>query len=135
IALPLAWLTVRTDLPGRRLWSGLTALPLVIPSYVGGYVLIAALGPRGALQGRLAVFFGIERRTEIYGFFGASLPLTLRSCPYVPVAVRRAVARLGPALEPAARSLGLGPWESFRRVTVPLLRPALLAGSLLVAIY
>lgn len=135
IALPLAWLTVRTDLPGRRLWSVLTALPLVIPSYVGGYVLIAALGPRGALQGLLEVIFGIERLPEIYGFFGAWLTLTLLSYPYVLLAVRSAMARLDPALEEAARSLGLGPWESFRRVTVPLLRPALLAGSLLVALY
>src|SRR3972149_11086006 len=37
ISLPLAWLTVRTDLPWRRLWTGLTSLPLVIPSYVGGF--------------------------------------------------------------------------------------------------
>src|SRR5690606_32615024 len=50
IALPLAWLTSRTDLPGRRVWATLAALPLVIPSYVGAYLIIAALGPNGMLQ-------------------------------------------------------------------------------------
>ena len=48
IALPLAWLTVRTDLPGPRLWSVLTALPLVFPSYIGGYAFVAMMGPSGS---------------------------------------------------------------------------------------
>ena len=47
ISLPLAWLTTRTDLPFRRIWSVLFVLPLAIPSYVGGFTFIAALGPRG----------------------------------------------------------------------------------------
>ena len=50
IALPLAWLTVRTDLPLRRVWSVVTVLPLVIPSFVGAFLFISALGPRGLLQ-------------------------------------------------------------------------------------
>jgi iron(III) transport system permease protein len=45
LGVPLAWLTVRTDLPGRRLWGVVAALPLVIPSYVGAFALLAALGP------------------------------------------------------------------------------------------
>ncbi len=61
LSLPLAWLTTRTDLPFRRMWSVLTVLPLVIPSYVAGFVVIAALGPRGMLQQLLAVPFGLER--------------------------------------------------------------------------
>ena len=50
IAVPLAWLVVRSDLPLRRLWTGLLVVPLAVPSYVGGFVLIGALGPRGMLQ-------------------------------------------------------------------------------------
>ena len=57
LALPIGWLTVRTDLPGRRLWAVLCTLPLVIPSYVGAYLLVAALGPNGMLQDAL----GVER--------------------------------------------------------------------------
>lgn len=47
IAVPVAWLTVRTDLPLRRFWVVATALPLAIPTYVGGYAFIGAVGPRG----------------------------------------------------------------------------------------
>ncbi len=50
IAVPLAWLTGRSDLPGRRMWAVLAALPLVIPSYVGGLVLVSMFGPKGFLQ-------------------------------------------------------------------------------------
>ena len=60
VAVPLAWLTARTDLPGRQAWAVLVALPLVIPSYVGGFVLVSALGPRGMLQGALEPL-GVER--------------------------------------------------------------------------
>ena len=54
IAVPIAWLTVRSDLPGRRAWATLATLPLVIPSYIGAYLFVSALGPRGALQDLLA---------------------------------------------------------------------------------
>ena len=61
VAVPLAWLTARTDLPGRAVWSSLAALPLVVPSYVGALTLIAAVGPRGLLQEGLEGLFGVER--------------------------------------------------------------------------
>ncbi|MGH2427564.1 MAG: ABC transporter permease [Candidatus Limnocylindria bacterium] len=134
IAVPLAWLTVRTDLPGRRAWSVLTVLPLVIPSYVGGYAFVAALGPRGALQSLLEPL-GVERLPELYGFGGAALALTLFSFPYVLLGARGALQRLDPAYEEAARSLGRGAWRTFWTVTLPQLRPAIAAGCLLVALY
>jgi iron(III) transport system permease protein len=134
IAVPLAWLTARTDLPGRRAWAVLAALPLVIPSYVGGFVLVSALGPRGMLQGALEPL-GVERLPEIYGFPGAALALTLFSYPYVFLTVRAALRGMDPALEEAARSLGSGAWETFFRVTLPQSRPAIVAGALLVALY
>ncbi len=135
IAVPLAWLTVRTDLPFRRLWAVLTALPLVIPSYVGAYLVVAALGPRGMVQQWLEELVGISRLPDIYGFPGALLVLTMLSYPYTLLIVRAALLRLDPALEEASRSLGYGPWTTFWRVTLPQLRPALAAGSLLVALY
>ncbi|MFQ5860470.1 MAG: ABC transporter permease [Dehalococcoidia bacterium] len=135
IAVPLAWLTVRADLPLRRLWAVLTALPLVIPSYVAGFLVVVALGPRGMLQQLLAGPLGVERLPEIYGFPGAMLTLTLLSYPYVLLTVRAALWRLDPSLEEASRGLGYGAWTTFRRVTLPLLRPAIAAGALLVALY
>ena len=134
VAVPLAWLTARTDLPGRRAWAVLAALPLVIPSYVGGFVLVAALGPRGILQGALEPL-GVERLPEIYGFPGAALALTLFSYPYVFLTVRGALKGMDPALEEVARGLGSGTWPTFFRVTLPQLRPAIVAGGLLVALY
>ena len=135
IALPLAWLTVRTDLPGRRIWSVVVSLPLVIPSYVGGFVIIAALGPRGILQQALAEPFGIQRLPEIYGFPGAALALILFTFPYVLLSVQAGLQMLDPALEETSRSLGLSSWRTFRRVTLPQLRPSISAGGLLVALY
>jgi iron(III) transport system permease protein len=134
IAVPLAWLTARTDLPGRRIWAVLAALPLVIPSYVGGFVIVSTLGPRGMLQGALEPL-GVERLPEIYGFPGAALALTLFSYPYVFLTVKSALRGMDPALEEAARSLGDGAWIAFFRVTLPQMRPAIVAGSLLVALY
>jgi iron(III) transport system permease protein len=134
VAVPLAWLTVRTDLPGRRGWAVLATLPLVIPSYVGGFVLVSALGPRGMLQGALEPL-GVERLPEIYGFPGAALALTLFSYPYIFLTVRSALRGMDPALEEAARSLGTGAWTTFFRVTLPQMRPAMVAGALLVALY
>jgi iron(III) transport system permease protein len=135
IGVPLAWLTVRTDLPLRRLWAVLTPLPLVIPSYVGAYLFASALGPRGLAQQWLAAPLGITRLPEIYGFPGALFTLTLLSYPYILLGARAALQRMDPALEEASRSLGHTAWGTFRRVTLPHLRPALGAGGLLVALY
>ncbi|MER3485172.1 MAG: hypothetical protein C4345_03535 [Chloroflexota bacterium] len=94
IAVPMAWLTTRSDLPGRRFWATIAPLPLVIPSYVGALTIVAALGPRGFLQSALERPFGIERLPEIYGFWGAWLTLTVFTYPYVLLSVRaRSIAR------------------------------------------
>ena len=135
IALPLAWLTVRTDLPFRRLWAVLTPLPLVVPSYVAGFIVVVALGPKGMLQQALAGPFGIERLPDIHGFAGALLTLTFLSYPYVLITLRAGLFRIDPALEESARGLGLGPWGVFFRIICPLLRPAISAGGLLVGLY
>lgn len=135
IALPLAWLTTRTDLPFRRGWALLTALPLVIPSYIGAYLFVSAMGPRGLVQGWLELWFGIERIPSLYGFPGALYVLTVLTYPYILLNLRAALAGMDPTLEEAARSLGHTPWQTFWRVTLPQLRPALRAGSLLVILY
>lgn len=131
IALPIGWLTVRTDLPGRRVWSVLCTLPLVIPSYVGAYLFVAALGPNGMLQDAL----GVERLPSIYGFGGAWLVLSLFTYPLVLLPLRGALRRIDPQLEDAARAMGRGPLAVFRTVVMPQLWPVLAAGGLLVALY
>lgn len=135
LALPLAWLTVRSDLPGRRTWAVLTVLPFVVPSYIGAYLFVAAFGPRGLLQQALADPLGIERLPSIYGFGGAFVVLTLFTYPLVLLPARAALRRLDPALEEAARGMGAGAWRIARTVILPQLVPAIGAGALLVALY
>ena len=134
LALPFAWLTERTDLPGWRIWTVLAMMPLVIPSYVGGFSLIAMFGPRGALQELLSPL-GVDRLPSIYGFTGALWVLTLFTYPYIFMSIRAALHRFDPAVEEAARSLGYNGWQTFLKVTLPNLRPAITAGGLLVALY
>ncbi|MXY45504.1 MAG: iron ABC transporter permease [Chloroflexi bacterium] len=135
IAVPFAWLTTRTDLPFRRVWTVLAALPLVIPSFVGAFLYISALGPKGLLQSGLEVLFGVERLPDLYGLVGATAVLTLLSYPYLFLTVRGSIANLDPATEEASRGLGHGAWNTFYRITLPQLRPSIAAGSLLVALY
>ena len=134
IAVPIVWLTERTDLAGVRWWRTLCVAPLAVPSYVGSLAIIAALGPNGALQGLLAPL-GVESIPELYGFWGAWLALTLFTFPYIVLVLRAGMRDMDPALDEAARSLGEGSWGAFRRVALPQLRVPLAAGALLVALY
>ena len=130
IALPVAFLTLRTNVPGRHIWFVLCSLPLVIPTYVGAFVMISAFATGGLLSSWLAISF-----PSIYGFGGTMLVLTLFSYPYMLLALRAGLRGLDPSLEEASRSLGHSAWGTFFRVSLPHLRPAIAAGSLLVALY
>jgi len=125
LAVTLAWLTTRTDLPGRRVWALLTVLPFVIPSYIVAYLFVSAVGPSGV----------IVQANWIHGFGGAWLVLTLFTYPLVLLPVRAAMRRLDPSLEEAARGMGRSPLAVFRTVTLPQLTPAIGAGALLAALY
>ncbi|MEX2275261.1 MAG: iron ABC transporter permease [Actinomycetota bacterium] len=135
IGVTAAWLVMRTDLPRRRFWAVAFALPLVFPSYVGAFALLSALGPRGLLQQLVETPFGTDRLPDISGFPGAFLALTLFTYPYVFLTVAAGIRGLDPALEEAARTLGQSRWRVFLRVTLPMLRPSIVAGGLLVALY
>ena len=128
IAVPFAWLTVKSDLPFRRAWTVLAALPLVIPSFVGAFLYISVLGPKGLLQSALEGVFGVERLPDMYGLVGATAVLTLLSYPYLFLTVRGSIANLDTATEEAARSLGHSAWSTFFRVTLPQLKPSIAAG-------
>ncbi len=134
IGVPIAWLTTRTDLPGRRAWAVLTAVPLAIPSYVVGFAFLGFFGPLGTLQGLLAPF-GIQRLPSLGGLVGAVVVLTLVSYPYVSLATRAALLRVDPAVEESARLLGDRQLTVFRRITLPVLVPAIGAGTLLAVLY
>jgi iron(III) transport system permease protein len=130
IGVSAAWITFRIDLRGRRLWTVLVTLPLVIPSYVIALTLISFFGTGGLFADLTGV--GLP---AVSGFWGAWLALTLSTYPYVFLITRTALRRVDPAYEEAARGLGASAWRAFRTVVLPQLRPSIAAGSLLVALY
>ncbi len=134
IAIPAAWLTMRTDLVARRFWTVTLTVPLVIPSYVGAFALIGAIGPKGIVQQWLEPL-GVDRLPSIYGFWGAWLAITLFAYPFVFLSVRSGFKGLDPALEEASRLLGRSALHTFLRITLPQLLPSLSGGVLLVALY
>ena len=136
IGVSMAWLTERSDLPGRKIFRWLFALPLAIPAYIGGIVHLALLRPRGGLLPQLlADVFGQPIATPSpLGFWGAAFILTLFTFPYVYLLSGAAFRSLHASLEEAARTLGYRPWQALVYVTLPALRPGLMAGALLVAL-
>jgi len=134
IAVPLAFLTVRTDLPYRRFWTVVVALPLAIPSYLGAFAFVAIFRPQGQLQSILAPL-GVESLPSIYGLHGATVVIALYTYPYIYITTRAALKTFDKSLIDAARTLNHGRWSTFKRITLPQIRPAIIAGSLLVALY
>lgn len=134
LGVPLAVLTVQTDLPFRRFWTIASALPLVVPSYIGAFSYVSAFGPRGELADLLAPL-GVERIPSIYGFHGAALVLILYTYPYVFLTTRAALLSFDATLVEAARTLNHTRWQAFRRITLPQITPGITAGALLVALY
>jgi len=129
-AVPLAWLTTRTALPGRRLLTLLGVLPLAVPGYVMAYALLATTGEYGTLAQGL----GIEV-PRLSGYSGAVIALSLSTFPYLFLNLRTAFLGLDPALEESAQALGQNRWQVFVRIVLPQLRPAFLAGGLLIGLH
>jgi iron(III) transport system permease protein len=130
----LAWLVARTDLPGRRVARLLLPLPLVMPSFIAAFALLAAFAPGGLLAGLLAPL-GVQRLPAFEGFWGALYVLTLFTYPYVYLPVAARLGQLPASLEESARLLGRGPAGAFRTVVLPQAAPAVWAGTLLVFLY
>lgn len=129
-----AWLTTRTDLAGRRIWSALVTIPLVIPSYVGALAMLGTSGNGGLITQALRGV-GLPGLPVFSGFWAAWGALTLWNFTYVHLLAVPALRRMDPALEEAARGLGSSRLKTVVTVVLPQLRPALLSGSLLVGLY
>ncbi len=130
----LAWLTIRTDLPSRRVLKLVLPLPLVFPTFVGAAAFIRTLNP-GGIANNLLENIGIDRTLELHGLFGAWLVLTLFTYPYVYLPVAARLKNLPSSLEESARLLGDSSWATFRKVILPQVASSLFAGSLLVFLY
>jgi iron(III) transport system permease protein len=133
LGVPLAVLTVQTNLPFRRFWTVVAALPLVVPSYIGAFAYVSAFGPSGALADLLAPL-GISIPT-VYGLGGTALVLTLFTYPYVFLTTRASLLSFDSTQLEAARTLNHSYPEAFRRVILPQIAPGVTAGALLVALY
>ena len=116
LATALAWLTERSDLPGARWWSWLAVAPLAVPAFVHSY-------------GWISLFPGF------YGLRAAVVVSVLAYFPFLYLPISAALRRLDPAIEDTAASLGLGPWQVFRRVVLPQLRLPVWGGALLVGLH
>ena len=130
IGVSTAWLINRSDLPGRNTLEWLLALPLVVPPYVGAVSYIIVFGPRGLMRGLLG-----EIPINIYSFSGVALLLTLFTYPYVYLVAGAALKRFSHNYEEAGRIAGLSYFQVFLKIVLPLLRPAMGAGAILVALY
>lgn len=129
-----AWLVARTDVPAPRVWRIVLPLPLVIPSFIGAFVLLAAFAPGGLLQAVLRPL-GVTGVGQVRGFTGSFLVLTVFTYPYVYLPAQARFRQLPPSLEESARLLGRRPIVAFFAVVLPQARAAILAGSLLVFLY
>lgn len=116
VAVGMAWLTERTDIPGARLWAWLAITPLAVPAFVHSYAWVSLVPSMRGLSG--GVFVAV---LAYYPFL------------YLPVAA--ALRRLDPAVEDAAASLGLAPVAVFFRVVLPQLRLAICGGALLIGLH
>ncbi len=126
--LPLAWVLARTRLPGRNLVRALAILPMVLPPVVGGVALLLAFGRDGLLGRPLYDLFGIQLT---FSTAGAVLAETFVAMPFLVVTVEAALRSMDVRYEEAAASLGAGRWTVFRRVTLPMIAPSVVAGAAL----
>jgi len=130
-----AWLVTMTRFPGVRLFEIALALPFAFPAYVLAYAYTDFLDHPGAVQTALRAVTGWGPRDywfpEIRSLGGAAIMLILVLYPYVYLLARAAFLQQSATANLAARALGQGPWAAFRRVSLPMARPAIAGGVLL----
>lgn len=127
LGVPLAWVLARSSFPGRSAVRAVAVLPMVLPPVVGGVALLLAFGRRG-VTGPVLEAAGVRIPFTAAAVVMAQAFVAL---PFLVVTLETALAGLDPVHEEAAASLGASPWFTFRRVTLPLVGPSVLAGVVL----
>ncbi|MGZ4693540.1 MAG: ABC transporter permease [Acidimicrobiales bacterium] len=128
--LPLAWVLARVQFPGKPLVRGLVLLPLVLPPVVGGVALLAAFSNRGLVNNWLDALFGVRVQLT-FTTAGAILAETFVALPFFVITVEAALRSMDRRYEDVAATLGAGRWTAFRRVTLPMILPSVVAGAVL----
>jgi molybdate transport system permease protein len=128
LGVPLAWLLARIDFPGRGVVRALATLSMVLPPVVGGVALFFSFGRRGLFGQYLDEWFGFRLPFTTRGVI---LAQTFVAMPFLVLTMEGALRQLDRRFEDAARTLGASPGYVFRRVTLPAVRPAFIAGAVL----
>ncbi|MBW7900400.1 MAG: iron ABC transporter permease [Rhodocyclaceae bacterium] len=135
VGVATAWLTAMHDFPGRRVFAWALVLPLAMPAYVLAYVYTDFLQFVGPLQTFLRETFGWQKGDywfpDVRSLGGAVTMFVFVFYPYVYLIARTAFLERASGMLEAARTLGVGPWAGFFRVSLPLARPAVAAGAAL----
>jgi len=128
LGTPLAWLLARVDFPGRAVLRAAVAVPLVLPPVVAGVALVTALGRHGLVGAALRDATGL---TLPYTTTAVVIAHTFVSMPFYVLSVEGALRASGDRYDVVAATLGATRWTTFRRVTLPLAMPGLVAGAAL----
>ncbi|MBL0590703.1 ABC transporter permease [Aeromonas veronii] len=136
--VPTAWLVAMCQVPGRRALQWALMLPMAMPSYIIAYVYTDLLDYSGPLQAGLRTLFGWNSPADywfpaIRSLGGAAWVLALVLFPYVYLLTRASFLEQSVSLIHSSRLLGCTPWQSFRRLSLPLARPAIMVAVSLVA--
>lgn len=123
----MAWILTRYQFPGRSLLDGLMDLPFALPTAVAGLTLAGLFSTTG-WYGQWLAQFDIK---VSFTWLGIAVAMAFTSIPFVVRTVQPVLEELGPEYEEAAETLGAGRWQSFHRVVLPEVAPALLAGTAL----
>lgn len=131
-----AWMVTRFEFPGRRLWEVALVLPLAMPTYVLAYVYNYLLGYNGPVEQLWQTMAGPEARiVSPQSFWGVTLVMALDTFPFVYLLTRSALLSFNVSFEEVARTCGASHLRTMFRVTLPLLRPSIVAGVALVVLY
>jgi molybdate transport system permease protein len=128
LGVPLAWVLARGRFRGRAVVRALVLIPMVLPPVVGGVALLLAFGRRGLVGQWLDQWFDVQLPFTTSAVVMAE---TFVAMPFLVITVEAALRSLDPRFEEAASTLGAGRWTVFRRVTLPMVGPSLLAGAAL----
>jgi molybdate transport system permease protein len=126
VAIAIAWLLTRGRFAGRSLLDAFVHLPLVLPPVAVGYLLLVLFGTRGPIGGWLDQQLGVQL---MFSRSGAALATAVMAFPLMVRAIRVSLEHIDAGLEDAARTLGAGPADRFRTITLPLMLPGVLAGA------
>ncbi len=134
LAMLLAWLVSRTDLPGRRIVAALIPVPLLVSPLFTGMAWILLAGPRaGWLNAAFRQVAGADKTLfDVYSLAGIILVLALHYAPYAYLLIVTALQSVDPGLENASRLAGAGMLQTLRRVVFPVVTPAILSALLLI---